>query len=109
MPNECTNHITITSIVESDITNIYTFEIPSLYEVTIHKRGKNGIRFTTITGWSPDYQWIESLIKKYPMCWVKNEWISEDGSAGIWVGDSTKNSAYEWIDLSIEDEFFLFR
>jgi len=108
MPNDCNNRITITSPVETDIITILD-DIIDIPNTTVHQSGKNGMRCTIITGWAPDYQWIEELIKKYPSCWVKNEWLSEDGQAGIWVGDCNKHSTFEWIDLSIEDDIYLFR
>jgi hypothetical protein len=76
---------------------------------TITQSGKNGIRFHCTTAWIPDYVWLETMTKKYPSCWIKDEWISEDGSAGVWVGDKHGSKFMEWNDLSLEDEYHHFQ
>jgi len=76
--------------------------------IVIVQTGKNGIRFHIMTAWIPDNAWLESLTKKYPSCWIKNEWISEDGKAGVWVAYKKDIKFMEWDDLSIEDEHFMF-
>ena len=107
MPNECINHLTITSPSEQDIHTILQNELPP--HVTINLHGKKGIRVKYSTAWKPDYPWLSSLLEKYPSCWIKNEWISEDGSAGVWVGDKHGSKFMEWDDLSLEDEYHHFQ
>ena len=105
MPNECRNHITITfpseikTDLESDINKM---------QIVITQTGKIGVRFHLTTAWIPDNAWLESLTKKYPSCWIKNEWISEDGTAGVWIAYKNDIKFMEWDDLSIEDEHFMF-
>ena len=105
MPNECRNHITITfpseikTDIESDINKM---------QIVITQTGKNGVRFHLTTAWIPDNAWLESLTKKYPSCWIKNEWISEDGTAGVWIAYKNDIKFMEWDDISIEDEHFMF-
>jgi hypothetical protein len=48
------------------------------------------------------------MTKKYPLCWIKDEWISEDGKAGVWIGYNNSIKRLEWDDLSIEDEHYMF-
>ena len=105
MPNDCVNHITIKypselkELVKSDIKNVME---------DVEKSGKNGVRFNYITAWIPDYTWLESIANKYPSCWIKDEWISEDGKAGVWIGYNNSIKRLEWDDLSIEDEHYMF-
>jgi hypothetical protein len=106
MPNECINHLTITSPSEQDIHTLLQKELP---HVTINLHGKKGVRVKYSTAWKPDYPWLSSLLEKYPSCWIKNEWISEDGSAGVWVGDKNGSKFMEWNDLSLEDEYHHFQ
>ena len=108
MPNECSNRVTITSTNENDITYILqeiNVEIP---DVIVTQSSKLGIRLEFITDWKPDIQFIDTLINKYPLSWIKNEWISEDGKCGIWVGNKNNIKFMDWEDLSIEDEHHFF-
>tara|TARA_B110000090_G_C13288671_1_gene411052 strand:+ start:765 stop:1097 length:333 start_codon:yes stop_codon:yes gene_type:complete len=108
MPNECSNRVTITSTNENDITYILqeiNVEIP---DVIVTQSSKLGIRLEFITAWKPDIQFIDTLINKYPLSWIKNEWISEDGKCGIWVGNKNNIKFMDWEDLSIEDEQHFF-
>ena len=104
MPNDCVNHLTITSTSETDLKEIMESDM----SIVIDKRGKNGIRFHYTSSWEPDYSWLESVSKKYPSCWIKNEWISEEGKAGVWIGCKNNIKWMEWDDLSIEDEYYMF-
>jgi len=106
MPNECINYLTITSTSESDITEIES-DI-KMINANVNKMTKKGICFYFKTAWKPDYLWLESLHKKYPSSWIKNEWISEDGKAGVWIGSKTDVKSMEWDDLSVEDEYHYF-
>lgn len=105
MPNECRNHITIT--FPSEIKTDLESDIKKM-QIVITQTGKNGVRFHLTTAWIPDNAWLESLTKKYPSCWIKNEWISEDGTAGVWIAYKNDIKFMEWDDLSIEDEHFMF-
>jgi hypothetical protein len=105
MPNECINHVTIT--FPSEIKEELESDIKKM-QIVITQTGKNGVRFHITTAWIPDNAWLESLTKKYPSCWIKNEWISEDGKAGVWVAYKNNIKFMEWEDLSIEDEHYMF-
>ena len=107
MPNECINHLTITSTSESDIIEIIESDI-KMIQANVEKQTNKGIRFHFKTAWKPDYLWLELLNKKYPSIWIKNEWISEDGKAGVWIGQQTNVKSMEWDDLSLEDEYYYF-
>ena len=107
MPNDCTNHITITSESDTDITEIRENEIKHM-NITIQQSAQKGIRFVITTAWKPNYLWMELIRIQYPSCWIKNEWISEDGTAGIWIGNKDAIKSLEWNDLSIEDEYYIF-
>jgi hypothetical protein len=42
------------------------------------------------------------------MWWIKDEWISEDGLAGVWIATGNDVKRLDWDDLSLEDEHYLF-
>jgi hypothetical protein len=108
MPNDCFNNLTITSNSESDIVNILQEIYKKIPNVIIKQNSKLGLRVNFITAWKPDFQLIEMIINKYQFEWIKNEWISEDGTSGICVGKKDNIKFTEWEDLSIEAEHFYF-
>jgi hypothetical protein len=108
MPNECYNHITITSRLG---ISHFINDIKTLPNVYIEKFGKHGVKFEYITALKADYTWLETFLDKYPTCWIKNLWNTEDGRAGLWIGyDKTDRhiKMIEWEDLSLEDEYYFF-
>ena len=110
MPNECRNHVTIT--FPSEIKTDLESDIKKM-QIVITQTGKNGVRFHLTTAWIPDNAWLESLTKKYPSCWIKNEWDEEGGMAGVWVGYVSKDEKIikqmDWVDLCLEEKHFLFQ
>jgi len=108
MPNHCVNFITLTSPIESDITQIAHIEIPSIPIADICRRGKKGIRFEYLTDSKPNHEWRMMLLDKYPLCWIKHNWVSEDGTSGIWIGNKQGHSTIEWKDVSLEEEHAYF-
>jgi hypothetical protein len=124
MPNDCWNNLTITSHDDPDeLDNLIQNEFKHLdptgeyvYNETIEPivRGRRGIRVILTTSWSPDFEWLEGLLTKYPSCWIKNEWSEEGGFAGVWVGCINGNEQeikhLEWADICIEGkhEYFYY-
>ena len=124
MPNDCWNRMTITcenrEFVD-ELTNLVLNELKHkegnkhVYHETVHmiQRGTRGIIFEIWSAWNPDYEWLESLLDKYPNCWVKNEWNEEGGVAGVWVGFVNNNNEkiikdLTWDDICIEGKACLF-
>ena len=108
MPNECSNHLTITSTCETDIVDILQEFSDKIQNVSVTQSNKLAVMLDFITAWKPDIQFIDAIVAKYPFSWIKNEWISEDGKAGVWVGNANNIKYMEWDDLSIEDINFYF-
>jgi hypothetical protein len=86
-----------------------------IYNKTVEmiKRGRRGIIFNIWSAWNPDFEWLESLIHKYPNCWIKNEWSEEGGFAGVWIGRVDNNNepvieSLTWEDICIEGRLYLF-
>ena len=107
MPNDCSNRLTITSTSETEMRDIFHEVITSIPYVNVTQNGKLGIRVEYISAWKPNLEFLESIIHKYK-CWIKVDWVSEDGTSGVWVGDKTGFKSLEWDGPSIEDELFLF-
>jgi hypothetical protein len=64
--------------------------------------------FNVGSRWLPDYQWLESLLDKYPEIWIKNVWSEEGGNEGVWVGtnrgEQKEIKRLEWEGMCIEEE-----
>ncbi len=121
MPNDCWNYITITCDDSEELNNLHTNELTREegldYEerfyyyknINIQKKCMNGLKFKQLTASKPDYKWLETLLSKYPNCWIKNEWNEEGGNAGVWVGSTKKGiQTMCWEDLSIEENYYIF-
>jgi len=123
MPNDCWNHVTITCENEEcteELNNLIVNELQYkenneyVYHETVNmiKKGRRGIIFNLWSAWNPDYEWFESLLEKYPNCWIKNEWCEEGGLAGVWIGYVNNNEStikhLTWDDICIEGKHFLF-
>ena len=114
MPNDCWNTLTI----EADETEFDTLiqtefkDIPAEF-FKIHQRGVRAVILSVWSAWFPDFEWLERLIVKYPSSWVKNEWIEEGGTAGVWVGKIHNNirqvKSMEWDDMSVEQMACVFK
>ena len=56
--------------------------------------------------------WLQTLLTTYSSCWIKNDWIVEDGKAGMWIGSNKQGEKHitssEWDDLSLEAEHYYF-
>jgi len=124
MPNDCWNHMTITcenpsvpdelnSLVMNELQRKENDEYIYNETVKMKKRGRRGIIFNIWSPWNPDFEWLESLILKYPNCWIKNEWSEEGGFAGVWIGHVDNNNepvieSLTWEDICIEGKHYLF-
>ena len=118
MPNDCWNHITITAdkdelsqLMENEFTKYQQREENEIFSIS--QRGDQAVRIRIWSAWHPDFQWLESLLTKYPSCWVKDEWNVEDGQAGVWLGTAREGKKeirqFLWEDMSIEEEAYRFR
>lgn len=123
MPNDCYNKITIVckdKPVPDELNTLIITELQHkengiyVYNNTIEliKKGSLGIIFELWSAWNPDYEWLATLLNKYPHFWIKNEWYEEGGMAGVWVGFVKDNEPiiknFTWEDICIEGKHFLF-
>jgi hypothetical protein len=106
MPNEVSNRITITH--ESEIDQILQEIHKEIPNVTILQKSKRGIRIEYRSAWEPNVSFLEKIMNHYPLSWVKNEWISEDGTSGIFIGNKNNIKSMKWDDLSIDEENHFF-
>lgn len=55
---------------------------------------------------NPD-EYLNFLIQKYKDCWMKNEYFTEIGTCGIWIGeyfnDELKIQTLEWYEAPADD------
>lgn len=107
MDNDCWNDITVITYDDSQrINNIFDNTLRGV-EVKVKTRWQNGMELTFKTNFSPDFDWLESLIDAYPAWWIKNDWWEEGGSAGVWVGYHKNKKKIireiDWDDSCIEE------
>jgi len=120
MSKSCFNYITIICDCELELNTFIADELKYeecgeyifYEEIKIIKKGKKGIVFEITTMIKPYLQTLHSLLKKYQKLWIKNEWSTEDGYSGIWIGcynsDKIDIVHFHWNDLSIgKKSYFL--
>jgi len=123
MPNDCSNRITITCEdreFTKELNDLIINELKHkendkhVYHETVEMlvRGTRGIIFNKWSPWNPNWEWLESLVDKYPHCWIKNEWGEEGGLAGVWIGfnrdGEKKIDALTWLDICLEGRQYFF-
>ena len=114
MPNDCWNFLTITAD-PGDLFAMLVMEFKDIpvWAIKILKRGAEAISLKLWSPNSPDYNWLEGLLTKYPSCWIKNEWNEEGGSEGVWLGTMRTGKKeikrMEWQGMSIEEKVRRFR
>ena len=117
MPNDCWNTLTIKGS-DADINNIYEKHLLNYINMKQNKLikiGKKAIRLILWNPWEPNYDLLNLLKNTYPNIWIKNEWISEDGTSGIWIYNDINNlnaktiKFFTWHDMCIEDEYYSFQ
>ena len=91
MPNDCWNNMTFISEDNSEeLTELFNNEIkaknPPDDRLIINYKGSNGIKIQLWSAWGADNEWLNTLVEKYPKCWIKNDWYEEGGGAGIFIG-----------------------
>lgn len=61
----------------------------------------------------PIHHYLQALLEKYPQCWMKNEFSTDSGDCGMWIGrfrgpvseDKPDIQEFSWMELCIEEEF----
>ena len=111
MPNNCWNYITIAADAkELDILMTEEFkDIENKEQFTLNNRGIEAVSFRIWSAWHPNFEWLESLLVKYPSSWVKDIWMVEDGQAGVWIGSANNKEGktirqFLWDDMSVEED-----
>ena len=107
MPNYCYNDITIITYADDQPINNFFDKTARGADIKVKTRTNNAIELTIVTIDQPNYEWLESLIDRFPAWWLKNTWWAEHGNAGVWVGYHKKGKQTikrtEWDDISIDD------
>lgn len=122
MPNDCYNTMIITHTNSEELDELINTEFSQFLtknytsndndKFYIYRRGDYGISFKLWSAWHANFEWLDGLVTKYPNAWIKNNWLSEDGSAGVWIGTMRKGqkeiNRLEWVDMSLEEEMYTF-
>ena len=58
----------------------------------------------------PIHNYLQALLEKYPPCWMKNEFSTDSGHCGMWLGRFRSGvreiQELSWMELFIEEEHF---
>jgi hypothetical protein len=113
MPNDCWSNLTITASSSELATLLDTeFRDTPEWALKIEEKGKGAVRLSLWSAWVPDLKFLESLIEKYPSCWIKNYWSEEGGTAGVWVGTTKRGKKdikqLTWDDMCEEELYYRF-
>ena len=120
MCNDCWNNYTIISCDQEQLTKMFEDEFMSKVKANggddwfldIKHRGPCGIQLEIYSKWVADVEFFKSLVNKYPKCWFKNEWYTEDVQAGVLVGgylhgEKQPIQIFDWTGPSLEDRGYL--
>ena len=55
----------------------------------------------------PPHEYLEELLEKYPRCWMKNSFRTEDGNCGYWIAQYNEGvlakQEHEWFEMGDEE------
>jgi hypothetical protein len=88
MENECVSRV----IVYGDETSIVYIQhcIRSIKGYTLCRAGREAIEFRIRSDWTPPLKYLLQLMTDYCIYFMKCEWTSENGQAGIWISEPAK-------------------
>ena len=124
MANDCWNYITIRSTNREEILKIIEFlnrfenEKPLSdaeqcpLPLTYRYKKELYLEFRMYSKWKPNYGLLEEIVRQHKDCILKNIWNEEGGVNGIFLceydneRDELKTQKFNWLDMSIEEEYF---
>lgn len=56
------------------------------WDYEMRARDENFLVVEFTTAWSPPVAFFETLLHRYPRCWLKCTFHEEGGMAGVWIG-----------------------
>jgi hypothetical protein len=105
MGNDVRNVVTIRASTITDLVAI----LGEFKDYKVDSMGTRGAVIRFHSKWVPEINKLEEIISNYPGSWVKNEWLVEDGEAGVWVGQLGMIKSLTWDDVSLEEWVYGFQ
>ena len=105
MGNDVRNTLTIRASTITDLVAI----LGKFSNYKVSSMGTRGAVIVFHTNWTPEINKLEEIISEFPTAWVKNEWLVEDGEAGVWVGQHGMTKSLTWDDISLEEWVYGFQ
>ena len=92
------------------MNNIDTTMIINRGPILLNMSGKKTSNNLTIIirGKSDVNHYLKILIKKYPQCYFKNEYSTDEGYCSLWISYNDNIQYIEWNDIS-QDELYQYR
>jgi len=77
-------------------------------QLKIVDRGGNYLHCSTHFRNVNIYHYFDKLLEKYPMCWIKVSYSTENGMCGMWIGRYRNGEKFiqehEWEELDWQEE-----
>lgn len=55
----------------------------------------------------PIYEYLEALLRKHPQCWIKNQFSTDQGICGVWIGRTVNGQPsiqeQAWTELAYDE------
>ena len=108
-PKECLDEIELNGVW---VSNEGIF-VPSIFKIDNMTKTRSEPRYLSYRLFfrnEPIYEQLELLLNKYPKCWIKNDYDTETGECGIWIGRFQNGlqqiQTREWQELTAEEIVF---
>ncbi len=97
MSSCCFNYLTIVSENATEMTSLINDRLknknprtgqPGIFHTNIDviKQGAKGIKCMIMNYDQPNFVWLYQLVTDYPECRIWNNWHTEGGLHGVWIG-----------------------
>jgi len=96
-------------VLETDDTELYhiAYTFFGKERIIIKHRSEKYLVISYDYRNAPFHNYLRALLRTYPSCWMKNEYVSDDGSCGLWIAHFSNNEVIEqilnWNELSLEE------
>ena len=103
-----TNSQHITHSLDHDSPRPYIFKTKNVERIL---RTPHHLAYRLLFRNEPIYEQLELLLNKYSKCWIKNDYATENGECGLWIGrfqdGKPQIHTREWQELTAEEILFV--
>jgi len=105
MSSICYNTMTIISLNVDSLDHFIDNRLLEYFHIFVIHRSNTKIIVTYQSLWTPPVNWLSDMLNDYPSFWIKNEWHTDNGAAGIWIASThNDNPVINQMDWQIPPE-----